>query len=100
LFRGALGVLILPPLVIVALFLNALVWPTKPLPIEEVVWYDESGEVTVSKESALNIYDQLVSNSEYELSNGHFEKFVVGKVSANCIVDLESDQVKYKYVLW
>lgn len=123
-----LGVLILPPLIIVALFLVALVWPTKPLPIEEVflgacgseynseyvvgnrphsysiapqgVWYDESGGVTVSKESALNIYDQLVSNSEYELSNGHFEKFVVGEVLANCIVDLESGQVKYKYVLW
>ena len=123
-----LGVLILPPLIVVALFLVALVWPSKPLPIEEVflgacgseynseyvvgnrphsysiapqgVWYDESGEVTVSKESALNIYDQLVSNSEYELNNGHFEKFVVGKVLANCIVDLESGQVKYKYVLW
>ena len=123
-----LGVLILPPLLIIALFLTALVWPTTPLPIEEVflgacgskyhseyivgdrphsfsiapqgVWYDESGEVTVSTAAALNIYNQLSRNSEYELSNGYFEKFVVGKILANCEVDLESGQIKYTYILW
>jgi len=122
-----LGILILPLLLIVALFLVALVGPTTLLPIEEVfsgacgskynpeyvvgdrphsfsiapqgVWYDESGEVTVSKEAALNIYDQLASNSGYKLRNGYFEKCVVGKILANCGVDLESGQVKYKYVL-
>ena len=123
-----LGVLILPPLLIVALFLLAIVWPTTPLPIEDVffgacsseynseyvvgerphsfsiapqgVWYDESGEVKVSKVSASNIYNHLAENSEYKLSNGYFEKFVVGKVLANCQVNLETGQIKYKYVLW
>ena len=123
-----LGILIIPPFLFVALFLVALVWPTTPLPIEEVfpgacgsnfkpeyvvgerphsfsiapqgVWYDESGEVTVSNEAASNIYNQLSENSEFKLSNGYFEKFIVGKVLANCEVDLESGQVKYKYVLW
>lgn len=127
-FKIILGVLVLPPLFVIALLLVVLVWPTTPLPIEEVflgacgskydpeyvvgdrphsfsiapqgVWYDESGEVTVSKSAAANIYDRLDNNSEYELSNGYFEKFVVGKVLANCEVDLESGQVKYKYVLW
>ena len=126
--RIILGVLILPPLLIAVLLVIALVWPTTPLPIEEVflgacgeefsseyvvgerphsysiapqgVWYDESGEVVVSPEVAAEIYSNLNGNSEYILSNGYFEKFVVGKVLANCSINIESGQVKYKYVLW
>ena len=123
-----LGILILPPLLAVVLFVVALVWPTTPLPIEEVffgscgskyeleyvvgerphsysiapqgVWYDESGEVTVSKEAASYMYRELALNNEFKLKNGYFEKFVVGKVLASCSIDLKSGQVKYKYVLW
>ena len=126
--RIILGVLILPPLLIIVLLIIVLFWPTSPLPIEEVflgacdekfsseyvvgerphsysifpqgVWYNESGEVIVSPEIAAAIYSNLSGNSEYALSNGYFEKFVVGKVLANCSINTESGQVKYKYVLW
>ena len=126
--RIILGVLIIPPLLIVVLLIIALVWPTTPLPIEEVflgacgvefnseyvvgerphsysiapqgVWYDESGEVSVSSEVANEIYSKLSSNSAFTLSNGYFEKFVVGEVLANCKINIESGHVKYKYVLW
>jgi hypothetical protein len=127
-FKVILGIIIVSPLLVLVLLILALVWPTTPLPIEDVFlgacssdydseyavgkrphsfsmfpqgsWYDESGEVTVSKEAASNIYNQLAENSEFKLSNGHFEKIIVGKVLAHCTVDLESGQIKYKYVLW
>lgn len=123
-----LRVLIFPPLLVVGIVIVALIWPTTPQQIEEVflgacgevydpgyaiserphsysiapqgVWYDESGKVIVPIEVANKIYNNLANNSEFDLKNGYFEKFVVGKVLANCTVNLESGVVKYKYVLW
>ena len=123
-----LGILIFPPLLVVGIVVVAVIWPTTPQPIEEVflgacgevyepeyaiserphsysiapqgVWYDESGEVIVPIEVATRIYNNLANNSEFELKNRYFEKFIVGKVLANCTINLESGKVKYKYVLW
>ena len=123
-----LSISIALPLLVVIFIAFALFWPTTPLPIEDVfldacgveykseydirkrphsysmapqgVWYDESGEALISKEAAEAIYNQLTKNGDYKFTNGIFEKFIVGKVLANCEIDLQSGQVKYKYVLW
>ena len=126
--RLILGALILPPLLLAALLVIALVWPTDPLPIEEVflgvcgnefkseyivgdrphsysiapqgVWYDETSEVKVSPKAASEMYNKLGGNDEFIYKDGYFEKFVVGKVLANCKINKESGQIQYKYVLW
>ncbi|BBM02055.1 hypothetical protein [Microbulbifer sp. GL-2] len=126
--RIILGVLILPPLLLGILLVIALVWPTDPLPIEEVflgvcgdefkseyvvgdrphsysiapqgAWYDETSEIKVSPEAATKIYNKLSDNNEFTYKDGYFEKFVVGKILANCKINTESGQIQYTYVLW
>lgn len=110
------------------MLVTALMWPTDPLPIEEVfigvcgdefdskyvvrdrshsysiapqgVWYDETSEVRVSSKAASKIFNKLNVNNDFIYKDGYFEKFVVGKVLANCKVNKESGKIQYKYVLW
>lgn len=116
------------PFLLILFIFIILVWPTDPLPIEEVFpgacaseyrsiyvvgdrehsfamfpqgsWYKEEGDINVPLEVAKSINESLSFNPEYQWSSHYFEKFIVGKVLAYCEINLETGNIKYRYVLW
>ena len=115
-------------ILLVGWLLLALLLPSKPQPLEIVfleacsfplpedyliedrshsyslapqgVWYSENMVIRVSESLAPIILKALKNNKDFELKDGYYEKFIAGKVLANCSIEQNTSVVNIKYVLW